>query len=125
MKRRTPIRRSAAPKRTAPVRKVNVKRARTRRQEYAAFIRSAAWAAQRARVIARDEGRCTGFLWDWFVNASRIRCLVRDRLTVHHLRYASPLSATPDSDLVTLCEFHHALIDGWKSERRRAVKGAS
>ena len=123
MKRRTPIRRTPAPKRKAPVRKVNVKRARTRRQEYASFIRSAAWATQRARVIARDGGRCTGV--NRGADGALTYCPTRDRLTVHHLRYASPLSATPDSDLVTLCEFHHALIDGWKSERRRAVKGAS
>ena len=122
MKRRTPIRRTPAPKRTARVRKVNVKRARTRRQEYAAFIRSAAWATQRIRVIARDRGRCTARreeVGDGF----GYRCSAMYGLTVHHLRYASPLSATPDSDLVTLCEFHHALIDGWKSERRRAVGG--
>ena len=123
MKRRIPIRRTSAPKRTAPVRKANVKRARTRRQEYAAFIRSAAWATQRARVIARDEGRCCDVERD--LHSHWARCPTRDRLTVHHLRYASPLSATPDSDLVTLCEFHHALIDGWKSERRRTIGGAS
>ena len=123
MKRRTPIRRSPAPKRKAPVRKVNTKRARTRRQQYAAFIRSAAWATQRARVIARDGWRCCDAVRD--LHGLLAYCPSKRNLTVHHLRYASPLSATPDSDLVTLCEFHHALIDGWKSERRRTIGGAS
>jgi hypothetical protein len=59
-------------------------------REYAAFFSSAAWARQRARVLRRDGHRCQA-------------CGGRRGLAVHHTWYATPIEATPDWALTTLC----------------------
>ena len=67
--------------------------------EYAVFMASPQWARQRARVLRRDGHRCT-------------RCGGRGGLEAHHTFYATPIGATPDWAIVTLCAAHHAAAHG-------------
>ena len=69
-----------------------------RKARYAAFMRSHKWKVQRARVIERDGGQCT-------------QCRATERLQAHHVRYGSPIEATPDRDIVTLCYGCHERVE--------------
>lgn len=99
MLRRTPLKRGKKGiKRGSKLRAFNKERRERRRNKYRAFMRSLAWKEQRARVIERDGGECT-------------RCKSRRSLQVHHKRYGSPIEATPDEWLVTLCYACHQRVE--------------
>lgn len=64
-------------------------------KDYARFIASPAWRAQRARVLRRDGYRCR----DCFTARAR---------EAHHEVYFRPLAKTPDAHIVSLCpDCHH------------------
>ncbi len=63
-------------------------------KDYAIWMASPSWRAQRARVLMRDNWRCCD-------------CLTAKATEVHHLWYARPLSAHPDYGLTSLCERCH------------------
>ena len=67
---------------------------------YRAYLRSAAWARRRARVLARAHDRCEG-------------CGEAKASAVHHLTYAH-LGAEFLWELVALCHPCHARVHGWK-----------
>jgi hypothetical protein len=66
--------------------------------EYVAFMGSSTWERQRGRVLRRDRGRCAD-------------CGGRAR-EVHHTFYASPVAATPDWALLSLCPGCHRRAHG-------------
>lgn len=59
-----------------------------RRREYLRFVHSAAWRAQRSRVLQRDGYLC--------------RC-GEEATEGAHQRYSDPIEATPDSDIEASC----------------------
>jgi 5-methylcytosine-specific restriction endonuclease McrA len=64
--------------------------------EYAAFMRSPAWAEQRRRVLRRDAYVCRA-------------CGAAGR-EAHHTFYSVPISATPDAAITTLCSACHIRV---------------
>ena len=62
--------------------------------DYARFIASPAWRAQRARVLRRDGCRCRD-------------CFTARATEAHHSYYLNPLAATPDEAIRSLCEPCH------------------
>jgi 5-methylcytosine-specific restriction endonuclease McrA len=71
--------------------------------EYAAFMADPIWKAQRRRVLLRDHHSC-------------VDCHAARATEVHHNFYASPISATPDEGLASLCARCHI-------RRHRSRKG--
>jgi hypothetical protein len=74
-------------------------------REYLAFMASPEWRRQRERVLRRDSHRCQG-------------CGGRRGLEAHHHWYASPIAATPDWALETLCAGCHAQAHEGRGGRR-------
>lgn len=78
-------------------------RGKRRRKDYAAHMRSAYWQQVRRAVFARDGGcvqRSPG---------------CRGPLTCDHRNYSAWRRELEDlGTMQTLCEYHHALKDGWK-----------
>lgn len=78
-------------------------RGKRRRADYDAYMRSPEWKAVRRAVLDRDKG-CTQASGD-----------CRGVLTCHHTSYTYWKREMDGlHSVVTLCEAHHALIDGWK-----------
>lgn len=114
--RRTPLRartrlRSGSKgglKRGKALPKQNEARRRRKRAGYDAYMRSPAWKAVRRAVLERDGHRCT---------LADANC--RGVLTVDHTSYAYFGRELEGMHTVrTLCEYHHAIKDGWKRQGR-------
>lgn len=65
---------------------------------YRRYLESPEWRARRNAVLKRDGFRC-------------VHCGTTRRLQVHHITYAR-VGNERDDDLVTLCERHHAQLEG-------------
>lgn len=71
---------------------------------YAAYMKSAAWKAYRARRIEKAGGRCESMTYP--VGRPPFRCEARKGLHVHHQTYER-LGAETDEDTRVLCWLHH------------------
>ena len=115
LRRKTPLRaRNGLSKPRSPLKrgkglaKVNVARRNRKRAGYDAYVRSPAWKAVRRAVLERDGHRCVLASPD-----------CRGVLTVDHLSYAYFGRELDGLHTVrTLCEYHHAIKDGWKRQGR-------
>ena len=65
-------------------------RGNSKRRNFEKFLRSAKWRKQRDRVLARDGYRC--------------RDCGAPATCAAHRRYANPIEATPDRDVVASCD---------------------
>lgn len=65
-------------------------------KDHQRFMQSPEWRAQRLRILRRDGYRC-------------VDCRTARAREVHHNWYASPIAATPDTALTSLCEPCHRM----------------
>jgi hypothetical protein len=76
-------------------------------RDYRRFLRTVDWLVQRSRIVVRSGGL-------------REVCRKTRLKQVHHLRYAEPLAATPDSDLIGICGRCHRAAH-WKPPQTAAA----
>lgn len=104
MRRRSPLKQRKGLRRGKRLNPVNVGRRNRKRAGYDVYMRSPAWKAVRRVVLDRDGNRCVLADGD-----------CRGPLTVDHVSYAYFGRELEGLHTVrTLCEYHHAVKDGWK-----------
>ena len=114
--KRSPLKRSSPLRRRTPVKAVNAQRKSKREAAYRKYLASPAWKVKRAEAMERAGHRCEVVveMWD-----HEERCVERERLETHHLRYPRELGTEPITDLLVCCKAHHEGLESLKWWRRK------
>lgn len=72
------------------------------KQSYSEKLSDPRWQRLRIKILNRDKNRCT-------------YCQTNENIQVHHLKYTGEPWQAPESDLITVCDCCHRILEDFKT----------